>query len=144
MSLEERTTWAGLLSLIAVPAGYLAWLATHDGVAHTGWERPLVIAFISLVVVGVVASVAVTMAAAARAQADGELDVFDLVDERDVRVQQRGARLSGWVLGLWVVVVFVLTVNHVPQVWIAHALFAAVVTAGCGDAVARITAYRRA
>lgn len=143
MTLEERTTWAGLVSLVAVPAAYAVWLATRGGVAPVDWQRPLVVAFVSLVVVGLIASIAVSVAAAARAQADGELDDFDRVDERDVRVRGRGARVSGWVLGAWVVVTFVLAVSEVPPVWIAHALFAAVVTGGASDAAARIAAYRR-
>lgn len=143
MSLEERTTWAGLLSLVAVPATYLAWLVVQGGPVGAGWERPLTIAFVSLVVVGVLASLAVTVTAAVRARGDEEPDAFDRFDERDARVRDRGGRLSGIALALWVVAIFVLAVTHVPQVWIAHAGFAAVVTAGSIDSVARIAAYRR-
>lgn len=143
MTSEERTTWAGLLVLVAVPAAYVAWSVAHDGLAGVGWERPLATAFIALVVIGVIASVVATVVAAVRARADQDPDGFARFDERDARVRERGARFSGAALGLWVIVIFVFAVTHVPPVWIAHAAFAAVVTAGSVDAVVRITAYRR-
>ena len=140
---EERTTWTGLLSLVAVPAVYLVWSLSRGGIPGVGWERPLVTSFVALVVVGVLASVLGTVIAAARARTDEEPDAIAGFDERDARVRDRGARLSGLTLGLWVVALFVLAVSHVPQVWIAHAAFAAVVVAGSVDAVARIATYRR-
>lgn len=135
------------MSLVAVSAVYLAWVPAHGGVAEVGWARPLVTAFVALVAVGVGASLAVTVAAALRARAGGGSGgggaEFDRFDERDAGVRDRGARLSRVVLGLWVVAVFVLAVLQIPYVWIAHGLFAAVVTAGLTDAVARVAAYRR-
>lgn len=126
-----------------MPTTYLVWLVSQGGLAGVGWERPLATAFVALVVVGVLASVVVTVIAAVRTRADQEPGAFARFDERDARVRDRGARLSGLTLGLWVVALFVLAVSHVPQVWIAHAAFAAVVVAGSVDAVARIATYRR-
>ena len=156
MSFEEKFTWVSAAVSTAVAAVYFAIVLGQVRtvpVAEIAYQRPLLIAIGSLVLLtiagAILTAIATAIGAAVTAEITGDGSIEDSVgdigrkDERDEDINRRGELVGYYVSSAGVVGVMALAMLRYDQFWIANALYLSFVVGAIVTAAAKLVAYRR-
>jgi hypothetical protein len=156
MPFEEKFTWVSAVVSTGVAAVYFAVVlgqVPNMPVAEIAYQRPLLIAIGSLIVltiVGAILTAIVTaIGTAVTVEITGEGSVEDSVadigrkDERDDDISRRGELIGYYVSSAGAVGVMALAMLRYDPFWIANALYLSFVLGALVASVAKLVAYRR-
>jgi hypothetical protein len=137
VSFEEKGTWAYLAGAVVIPALYFIHVTRQLGavpVDQVVWVRPLVIAIVAGILVGIASTMLIAITKPSEA---------GVKDVRDKDISRFGDYVGGIVLSVVVVGVLVLTMLRVEHLWIANAIYAGFVAQAITSSVVKLVAYRR-
>lgn len=141
MSVEEKHWWAYGVIALGVPAVYFAILLREVAttpVDEIEFQLPLLIAGASGVVLAIVATIVIRIAAAIGAPRGALLN-----DARDRGIHRFGEFVAGIVLAAAMVVPFSLAMLRADQFWIANAMYLAFVVSAVAGSAVKVASYRR-
>lgn len=153
MTMNERTVWAYLVTVVLTSGTYLAVVAgrlLHQPVAEVSWVVPMlwtigasVAGTVLLTIAGAVAG-AVAMAAAKRARpTDVEMETAFATDVRDKEIDRRGGRALVAVLGAGTAGALALAMLHTDTFWIGNLLFVCGTVGAIVETTTKLRLYRR-
>jgi hypothetical protein len=156
MSFEEKFTWVSTAVSALVAGAYFTFVWGRIGtmpVAEIAYQRPLLIAVGSLIVLtivgAIITAIITAIGAAVNAKITGEGTIEDAVgdigrkDERDEDINRRGELIGYYVSSAGMVGVMALAMLRYDQFWIANALYLSFVVGAVVSAGAKLVAYRR-
>lgn len=156
MPFEEKFTWVSTVVSTGVAAVYFATVLGQVPtvpIAEIAYQRLLLIAIGSLIVLtivgAIITAVATAIGTAVSAKITGEGSIEDSVadigrkDERDEDINRRGELIGYYVSSAGMVGVMALAMLRYDQFWIANALYLSFVVGAIVAAVAKLVAYRR-
>lgn len=148
MPFEEKFTWVSTVVSTGVAAVYFTFILgqTHSTpVAQIAYQKPLLIAIGTLIVLTIVGAIGVAIASAIFAQitGSGSVDEIDRKDERDADINRRGELVGYYVSSAGAVGVLALAMLRYDPFWIANALYLSFALGALVASVAKIVAYRR-
>ena len=137
MSFKEKVAWVMLVVMVLVYGGYfysiLGAVSAGVDVGEIPYRGAMLAAVVTVVVLAVVGTIAVTIAAR------GD----DASDERDREIERHGGWLGGIVLGVGVLGALALAMFEVAHFWIANTLLLSLVLAEIASVILKLTLYRR-
>lgn len=152
MSFREKLTWVSAAVWVLVIALYLRAVAAQlrtAPVADIAYQRPILIAMATMIVLTIAGSVVTAIVTAAvgaisavRSGRQPRGDI-DRVDERDVRIGHRGDATSFHVASVLLLGVLALVLAGAPNFWVANALFATLAVSGLAASAVKLVEYRR-
>lgn len=139
ISFEEKSTWASLAIITFIFAGYFSqvYQGLMDGTLDKATVLGLFIgAVISIIVLEIILHIVIAMVNTKDAEQHG--------DERDRLFSMKAGNISGWVLGIGVLIISAKTFMHdLDSLWVANLLLFAVFVSQVVSYVLQIFYYRR-
>ena len=147
MTMEERTVWVYLLTVIITSGGYFAVIASRlrdTPASEVSWVTPMLWA-IGLSIVGtIVGTILGTIAAAIGQGVRGNsTDIDHGSDERDKEIKRYGSRKAQGVLAVGLGGGLVLAMIDADTFWIGNFLFLIGTLGAIVETTVKIRAYRR-
>ena len=139
MSFEEKSTWVSLAIIIFVFIGYFSQV--YEGLISGNLDKAAVMglfigAVVSIIVLEIVLHTVIAVLSVK--------DAGQSTDERDRLFSMRAGNISGWVLGIGVLIIAAYTTMHdLESVWIANLLLFAVLVSQVVSYTLQIFYYRR-
>jgi hypothetical protein len=137
MSFKEKVAWVMLVIMVLVYGRYFysiqGAIAGGVDVAEIPYRAAMLMTVVTVVVLAIAATIAVTIAAR------GD----DASDERDSEIERHGDWLGGIVLYVGVLGALALAMFEAAHFWIANALLLSLVLAEIVAGVRKLTLYRR-
>ncbi|MFF2549816.1 hypothetical protein ACFVUS_02405 [Nocardia sp. NPDC058058] len=136
MPFEEKRTWILGGAAVVSYAIYLVVVLTRarpDGLARVGYIAPLLWAVGASILVSIVATIAVSIAAR-----DG-----DRKDQRDREIDRMGSLVGNAFVVLGAVGALILTMADAERFWIANAIYLGFTLSAVVGSTAKVIAYRR-
>ena len=137
MSFKEKVAWVMLVVMVLVYGGYfhsiLGAVSSGADVSEIPYRGAMLAAVVTVVVLAVVGTIAVTIAAR------GD----DSSDERDRAIERQGGWLSGIVLYVGVLGALAMAMFEMAHFWIANTLLLSLVLAEIASVILKLTLYRR-
>jgi quinol-cytochrome oxidoreductase complex cytochrome b subunit len=148
MPFEEKTTWVSVVVGFLVPLAYFAVVLpqlNESSASDIAYQRPLVIAVITSIILTIIGSIAMAIATAigAEIREPGSSDDIDRTDERDVLISRRGDVVGYYVASAGAVVALIITMLEYEYFWIANTLYLSFAIAGLVSGIVKLRAYRR-
>ena len=137
MSFKEKVAWVMLVVMVLVYGGYfqsiLGAVSSGADFGEIPYRGAMLAAVVTVVVLAVVGTIAVTIAAR------GD----DSSDERDRAIERQGGWLSGIVLYVGVLGALAMAMFEMAHFWIANTLLLSLVLAEIASVILKLTLYRR-
>jgi len=148
MSFEEKTTWVSMVVSALVVGVYSTFVLGQLGsvsVAKIAYQRPLLIAIGTMIVMTIVGTILMSIGTAVSAEitGSGSVDDIDRKDERDDHINRRGELVGYYVSSAGALGALALAMLRYDQFWIANALYLTFVVGGLVSSAVKLVAYRR-
>jgi len=147
MSLDERTTWVYLVTVVVTAGGYFAVVgsrAAGQPIEDVSWVAPMLWAIgISIAVTVLGAIVAAVVGSVGIALGGRDRDVELGSDVRDREIGRTGDRASMTVTAIGFAVALVLSMVDADTFWIGNSLFLFGALGAVAETITKIRLYRR-